>query len=257
MCCCCTKPHADLNFPFRAFRSQHLVERLVAVAVERHASLERLWHLKRVDPVAHHLVGSEAHELAVGVYEAQAVAVGKRLYGCHVKRVAPDLLYASNILAHSLRRVGRRDVWLARVEKIGCVSAVERFCEVRHKRVVTGANRGTSVFVGVLCYNLVKRLAVSCHHVLDISNVLQSALNLKRTDARLSHVLKVLYLAHVLQREQMSVVLYFVSLAVDEAIFHSAQLRTLAPVSATLKTMLRGVAQSGEADTQRAVHKSL
>ena len=103
----------------------------------------------------------------------------------------------------------------------------------------------------------VQPLTVGGRHVLYIAHVLEPPLYLERGGTSLGQRLKVLQLVHVAKRQQVTVVLYNMTISVDKVEGHTAELRTLAAVGRTSETVLRSIAQAAVADAEGTVDKDL
>ena len=111
------------------------------------------------------------------------------------------------------------------------------------------------VKVGMTAHYLIEALAVGGCDILDIGHVLEPSLNLKRRGTCLSQVLKQVYPTHILQREQVAVVLNDVVVSINQVELHTAELCTLTSVSRTVEAVLRGIAHATIADTQRTMNE--
>ena len=100
-------------------------------------------------------VNTKALKLAVGIDEAQTVAIGKRRHSAYGETLALHFLHLSHILAESLRCVGREDVGLATVGKICSIATIESLPQVGIKAIIDPAEGCTPVFVGMGSHNLV------------------------------------------------------------------------------------------------------
>ena len=229
----------------------------VVIAIERHARLQILRHSEREEAVVLHAVYAEALQLLLAVEEAQTVAVGEHSRTRHVERPSTNLLYISHILAHSLRRVERRDVLLSSVEEVVRESAVECLLKRRCERIATLSERRTAEFVAMLRDVGIERLAISSHHVLHVVSILQSTLNLQRADTRFEQIAQSVELAHILKRKQIAVLDESLAVAILQVERHAAELRALASVGATVEEILRCIASARIAHAQCAMHERL
>ena len=80
--------------------------------------------------VALDTIDTETLEFTSFVDETEAITVGKLGYARHGKRLAANLLYLSYLLSHRFGRVEARNIRLATLQKIVCISSVERFVEI-------------------------------------------------------------------------------------------------------------------------------
>ena len=144
-------------------------------------------------------VHTETLQLALLVQEAQTVAVGKPTDTRHRERFATQVFHRSHKLAHRLRSVQRSNARLSTVGEISGISPIERLRQLGFESIADGAERRPTVTVGILAYQLIQSFAIGRRHVLDISDILQPAFNLKRYRPRLSQTLEVLQLVHILQ----------------------------------------------------------
>ena len=103
----------------------------------------------------------------------------------------------------------------------------------------------------------VKLFTVCRRYVFHISHILQSTLNLERSGPSLCKSFKIVYLAEVFQRQQVSVVFHHLSLRVHEVELQSAELCTLSPVGRARETILRCITLSAIAHTQSPMNKHL
>ena len=144
-------------------------------------------------------VHTETLQLALLVQEAQTVAVGKPTDTRHRERIATQVFHRSHKLAHRLRGVQRSNAQLSTIGEISGISPIERLRQLGFESIADGADRRPTVTVGILAYQLIQSFAIGRRHVLDISDILQPAFNLKRYRPRLSQTLEVLQLVHILQ----------------------------------------------------------
>ena len=103
----------------------------------------------------------------------------------------------------------------------------------------------------------VKALAISSGYVLNVSNILEAALDLKRYGTRLDEFIQIIALVHILEREQVTLVFYLLAIGIDQRETHTTELGALTTVGATLETMLRGIADARIANAQGTMHKHL
>ena len=105
--------------------------------------------------------------------------------------------------------------------------------------------------------DLVQTLTVGGRHVLHVADVLQAPLNLERRGTGLNEPLQVVALVHVLQRQQVAVVLYHAAVGINQVELHAAELGARATVGRTAETVLRGIAQPTVTDAEGAMNKDL
>ena len=101
----------------------------------------------------------------------------------------------------------------------------------------------------------IERLAISSHHVLHVVSILQSALNLQRADTRFEQIAQSVELAHILKRKQIAVLDESLAVAILQIERHTAELRALASVGATVEEILRCIASARIAHAQCAMHE--
>ena len=251
------KAQSQRNLALGTGTRQQTLELLVVVAVESHARPETGRHLLRKEPVAHGTIDAETLQLALVIDEAQPVAIGKRRRARHIERVAAQLLDLAHILAHGLRRVGRKDVRLPAVQEVGGEATVESLVQPGRKRIADAASRSTAVAVCMGGDKRIELLTVGGNDVLDIRHILQPALNLERRGTGLYQFTEVSALVQVFQRQQVALVLQLAAVGIKQVELHAAELRTRTTVGRTAKAVLRGIAQAAIADTQGTMDKNL
>ena len=187
-------------------------------------------HLQRKEAVALGTVHTEAFQLAPVIDEAQAVAIGKARHRCHIETVATQLLHLSHILADGLRCVEGGDVHLSATQEIMGKTTVESLLQVGLEGIAGSAQRRTLILARALPADVVEALAVGRHHILHVVDILQPAFDLERAGSGISQGLQVVYLAHILEGQQMTLMLYLLSVGIEKVELHAAELGTLAPV---------------------------
>lgn len=93
------------------------------------------------------------------------------------------------------------------MKEIGSVAAIERLMKVRREGIATPSEGSPAVAVGMSADNSVKEPAIGSGDVLDIGDILQTALNLERRGAGIDELLQVVALIEVLEREEVALVL--------------------------------------------------
>ena len=189
---------------------------LIAVAIKANARTKTLRHTIRPDAVTLHTIGTEALKLPVGIDKAKAVAVGEGCYARDGKRVTTQFLHRSDIFANGLRGIEGGDIGLAAMQEIGGVTTIEGLAQVWRKGIATFAQGTTTIFVRIAADDVVEPLAIGCCDILHIADILQTALYLKRGGTCLNQLQQVIALVHILEGEQITVVLHFPTLAVDQ-----------------------------------------
>ena len=102
------------------------------------------------------------------------------------------------------------------MQEIGGVTTIEGLAQVWRKSVTTLAQRTATIFVRIAADDVVESLAIGCRDILHIADILQTALNLKRGGTCLNQFQQMVALVHILEGEQITVVLHFPTLAVDQ-----------------------------------------
>ena len=203
----------------------------VIVAIERHARTEILWHTEREEAIAHHTIDTESLQLVVVIDETESVAIGE---ACHRRDIEGDvasyLLHLAHILSHRLRCVEGSDVGLATLEEVVGIATIESLLQIWHEGVIDMTSGGTAILLRIHRYQLIQRLIVGSHHILHIVDVLQSALYLEGRGTGVSQLLEMSNLTEVLEREQVSLVLYLLVVGVEEVELHTAELGALTTV---------------------------
>ena len=111
------------------------------------------------------------------------------------------------------------------------------------------------ISLGMAGDNLVETLTIGCRDVLHIVGILQAAFNLERNGTGLHQLLQVVNQAEVFQRQQMTALLYHLTVAVGQVEGKAAELGTSAAVGTTAEAILRGIALSAITDAERAMHE--
>ena len=243
------------HFSHGRLASQHLAESLIVVTIERHSWFQSFGHFQREKSVPLGSVHPETHQFAVGIDKAKPISIGKTSRSSHVKRVATQLLHTPNMLAHSLRRIKRGYALLPSVGKIVGIAAVKGLFKAGFEGIFHLAKRCTAVALRILSHQLVELLTVSRHHILNISHVFKSPFNLKRSGPCLCQFLQMVYLAKVFHRKQVALAFDNLPRSINQVEFHAAELRASTAIGTARKTMLRHIAHTRIANTQRAVHK--
>ena len=88
------------------------------------------------------------------------------------------------------------------------------------------ACRGTAVTVGMTGNEGIELLAVGRRDILDIADILQPPFYLERGSTCRHQFLQMLTLVEVLQRQQMTLMLQFATIGIDEVELHPTELRT-------------------------------
>ena len=192
----------------------------------------------REETVALSTIYTEPFQLVVGIDEAETVAIGKRSGASHIERVAANLLDGAYKFAHSLGCIRRKDVSLPTIQEIAGETPIEGLLQIGLETVSHPTLRGSAISLRMLGNDGIEALAIGRNDILDVGNVLQSALNLERTGTCLHQFLQMLQLAHVLQRQQVTLVFQFASVGIKQIELHAAELRTLATIGRTLEAIL-------------------
>ena len=119
------------------------------------------------------------------------------------------------------------------------------------------SSRCTLIVVRMLRNKSIETLTIGRYYVFDIDDIFQPTFYLKRGGSSLDEFVEMLNLAHILQREQMALVLPFTSVGINQIELHAAELGTGTPVSRTLETILGSIAQPAIADTKCSVDEYL
>ena len=214
-------------------------------------------HLEGKEPSALYPIDAEAFQLMLVVEEAQSVAIGESGNTRHGERIATQLLDVSDHLAQCLRCVKRGNIGLTAMEEISGEAAVECLLQVGREPIAHLSEGSPAVIVGAAPHQIIKFPTVSTDHILDIVSRLQPSFNLERADTGIGQFLKMVEAVHILQRQQMAVMLYRMPVSVEQIELHTAKLSTSTPVGRTAEAVLRGVADTGIAHTERAMDKAL
>ena len=91
---------------------------LIVITIESHPRTQVLRHLKGIDTITLHTVGTQSLELPFLVQETESVAIGKTRHTCYIKRVPTNLLHRSHKRSHCLRAVEGGDVLLTTIQKV-------------------------------------------------------------------------------------------------------------------------------------------
>ena len=102
---------------------------------------------------------------------------------------------------------------------------------------------------------VVEQLAIGCGDVLHIGHILQAAFNLKRHSSRLNEFAQVFALVHILERQEITLMVKYLAIGIEQVELHAAELGTGSAIGAATKAMLRGIAESAVTDAQRSVDK--
>ena len=103
----------------------------------------------------------------------------------------------------------------------------------------------------------VETLTVGSHHILDIADVLQASLNLKRDGTSLDEFLQVGRLVEVLQRQEVALMFQFTAISIEEVELHATDLCAGSPIGRTAKAILRGIAETTVADAEGTMNEDL
>ena len=109
-------------------------------------------------------------------------------------------------------------------------TTVESLLQIGLESIAGSAQRWTLILAGALAADVVEALAVGCHHILHIVGILQPAFDLERAGSGVSQGLQVVYLAHILEGQQMALMLDLLSVGIEKVELHAAELGALAPV---------------------------
>ena len=134
-------------------------------------------------------------------------------------------------------------------------AAVERFFQVGSECVSAPSLRGTAVFAGMTVDDLIEPLAVGRHHILHVGDILQPPLNLHRAGTGLHQFLQRVNAAHILQRQQMTALLYRTAVGILQVELQPAELRAGTPVGTTMEAIFRRIANARITDAQSSVNK--
>ena len=219
--------------------------------------MQHPWHFQRIEPIASSLVDAKTVEFSALVEETKTIAIGKRHVAIHHKTVRIDFLHTSHGFAQCLRSVEREYIGIPSVQEIVCEPTVERLAHIGLKFQFHRSFRCTSVFLRVLGNECIECQRIGCRHILHVSSVFQSSLNLERRSTRLSQILQGIDLAQVLQRKQMLLLDKDIPLVIFQVEFHSAHLRTFASVGTASEDGFRRVTLPTQAHTQRTMHEHL
>ena len=117
----------DGNLALGTGAAEQPVELLVVVAIETKARTQTVGHTLREQAIPLYPIHAEALQLAVGIEEAQAVAVGEAGRPRYRESVAPQFLDRPHELTHRLRCVEGSDVGTTATGEIVCIASIERF----------------------------------------------------------------------------------------------------------------------------------
>ena len=98
--------------------------------------------------------------------------------------------------------------------------------------------RGPLIAIWMATAELVEALAVGGGHVFHVCHVLQPSFNLERNGTGGHQFLKMVNLAHVLERQQVTALLDDMAVGVLKIEFQPAELCTLPPVGTPTETIL-------------------
>ena len=101
----------------------------------------------------------------------------------------------------------------------------------------------------------VEQFAICGSYVLDVGHILESALDLERNGTSLDKFLEILTLVHILERQQIALVLYLCPIGIDQRETHATELGALTTIGATTKAMLRGITDARIAYAQSTMNK--
>ena len=142
------------------------------------------------------------------------------------------------------------------MEEISGEAAVERLLQVGRKPVAHLSKGSSAIIVGPTAHEVIEFPTIGADHILDIVSRLQPSFNLERADACFGQFLQMVEAVHILQRQQMAVVLYRTAVSVEQIELHPAELSASTPVGRPSEAVLRGVADSGIAHTERTMDKA-
>ena len=195
--------------------------------------------------------------MAIAIQKAQTIAISKAGRTRHIKRIVTNLLHSTHKLAYGLWGIERCDIWLATINEIGGVTTIKGTIQVGRKCIFATSLRCTTILIRMLADVGIQSLAIGSRHVLHVSHILQSSLNLKRYGTSFNQLLQIIALVHILEREQIALVLDLCPIGIDQREAHPTELGALTTIGATLETMLRGITDARIADAQGTVNKHL
>ena len=146
---------------------------------------------------------------------------------------------------------------LAAVQEVSGKSTIERFVEIGDKRITAMSQRSALIDIRMTLDDVIESLTICCHHILDIVDVLQAALNLERCRSCLNQFLQMVTLVQVLQRQKVTLVYPLVTVTIHQVELHAAHLGTLTAIGRTPKEKLRGIALAAIADAQGSMNENL
>ncbi len=206
------------------------LESYVVIAIQGKSGTQVLGHPLWEESVSLSSVDAEAFQFSLVINKAQPVAIGEGRRPCHIEANASYLFHLPDILAHCLRRIEADDIGNPSVKEIVGKTAVECLLQVGLKTVVHHPVRSSAILLRTTSHYLVESATVSRDDILYIVHVLQSPFYLERTSTSISKVFKSVYLAQVLQRQQVALMLYLLSVGIDKVKLQSAELGALSSV---------------------------
>ena len=143
------------------------------------------------------------------------------------------------------------------VQEIICETAIEGLAQVGFEGIGDAALRGTPVVVGAFGTKGVEALTIGGDDVFHIGDILQPSLYLERNRSGIGQLFQRVDATHVLQRQQMALVLNLTTVGIQQVVLHTTHLGTFTTIGRPPQTVLRHVALSAIAHTQRSMHKHL
>ena len=116
------------------------------------------------------------------------------------------------------------------------------------------ALRAASVFGVTSAHNGIEFLTIPCRNVLDVGYVLETPLNLERSDSSIEKVFEIVCAVHVAHTQEVALGKDLV-IASEEPVWHTTKLCALSAIGAAIVAYLGGIAASVVADTYCSVDK--
>ena len=130
------------------------------------------------------------------------------------------------------------------MQEIGGIATIKSFVEVWGERIAALPSRTATILIRKTTDDLIESLTIGCSDILHITNILQTTFYLKGGCTCLNKFQQMVALVHVLQGEQISVMLHFHTLCIQQRELHPTELGTLPTIGATTKTTLGSIAKT-------------
>nr|AEZ49742.1 hypothetical protein pMR0211_0130 [Providencia stuartii] len=194
--------------------------------------------------------------MIVGGEEAQAIPVVELGIRVDLDEVFAYLADFADLYSQVFRGAEVADVRLALIDKVVRLAAVKALVRIRGEAVAAAAV-GRGFKLGPTRHDGIQLLAVVSGNILDVAEVLESALYLEGTDPGVDQCFEVICLVVVLQRQHMVVAGNDVALAGLEITRHPALLRAFAAVGTAVCVGFTDIALAAVGHAQGAMDKEL